>query len=536
MITLPISKWHPVHAIVIFFFALVSCTAPVAAQSGAGSPTPTPKSEEVLKLEEEKAQAELRKAIAEANKAELEAKFPKPTTTPLAGTTTVNDNVLIEGQIVAYVSMAKAANKIVDAIKKRDLNVKKLVVFNEDDVKLLLGHKVSVSQLEVIQNGYCSLLNGSITGSNCPGAAGFTPIAGIRIAQSLLGSFVDLTSLLRTNVEIKGQVFDIDEVPLAAEVIRAARRTKAGFPGTTELYYPRMFSPDLNLNQEYRILGLLDRVQSLRNIAGKQIADLEKNAEEIGKAETKVKNVELTIEQLEGAISDRKTKLGILLKAHCPRLPATQREDPSALESRIRRYCPRLPAEPRERAFELAAEITRHEGELFKNQGALTKAQQALNDLKASRQTLTGALQANTVVADAVTQLKGRNEQFDKFVAAIIQASAGGGPNALTSYIRAENLQQVLKEQPNETEKNRSYWLQLKVVKAGGNNRIKTNLIWDIFTGGNRVSHSGGLIIEYILFDTTGQAITSDTITEYTNYIKANKIRQLPSANVDDMP
>ena len=69
--------------------ALIFTAGPVMAQPAA-TPTPTPKSEEVLRLEEEKTQAELRKAIAEANKAELEAKFPKPTSTPLAGTTTLD--------------------------------------------------------------------------------------------------------------------------------------------------------------------------------------------------------------------------------------------------------------------------------------------------------------------------------------------------------------------------------------------------------------------------------------------------------------
>lgn len=140
--------------------------------------------------------------------------------------------------------------------------------------------------------------------------------------------------------------------------------------------------------------------------------------------------------------------------------------------------------------------------------------------------------------ADVAAQLKARNEQFDKFVAAIVQASAGGGPNALTSYIKAENLMDALREKPNEkpNEKpaEKSYWLQLKVVKAGGNNRIKTNLIWDVFTGGNRVSHSGGVIVQYILYDLTGKAVISDTITEYTEYIKADKVRKLPSSTVDD--
>jgi hypothetical protein len=97
--------------------------------------------------------------------------------------------------------------------------------------------------------------------------------------------------------------------------------------------------------------------------------------------------------------------------------------------------------------------------------------------------------------------------------------------NPLTSYIKAETMLSALKgAEGNDTD---FYWLQLKVLKAGGNNRIKTNLLVDIFTGGNRVSHSGGTIVEYILFDRNGKSVVSDIITDYSGYVKANKVKQL---------
>jgi hypothetical protein len=67
----------------------------------------------------------------------------------------------------------------------------------------------------------------------------------------------------------------------------------------------------------------------------------------------------------------------------------------------------------------------------------------------------------------------------------------------------------------------------LKVQKAGGNNRVKTNLVVDLFTGGSRLSHSGGAVVEYILFDRDGKAVSSDIITGYEGYIKADKVRKL---------
>lgn len=217
----------------------------------AQTPTPTPKSEEVLRLEEEKAQAELRKAIAEANKAELEAKFPKPTSSPLAGTTTVSDGAVIESQIVAYSAMARAANRLVGGINQNTirkagaLKVAKLAVFNEDDVRLLLSYKATRNQLETLRQSYCALLAKSqTTEEQCreaheqqasrPAAESFAAAgAALTVARSLFGSFVDLTSLFRTNVEIKGQTFDIEEAPSSPRSSAPrAERTGAVCPAT----------------------------------------------------------------------------------------------------------------------------------------------------------------------------------------------------------------------------------------------------------------------------------------------------------------
>src|SRR5258708_5920641 len=82
---------------------LVVLVLSVATCIQAQTPTPTPDSEEVQKLKEQKAQLDLRKGIAEDEKAIRDAKFPNPTTTPLAGTTTINDGAVIEGQIIAHI-------------------------------------------------------------------------------------------------------------------------------------------------------------------------------------------------------------------------------------------------------------------------------------------------------------------------------------------------------------------------------------------------------------------------------------------------
>jgi len=546
-----ISKHDVLKINLIFVLLFISSTNTVTGQTA--SPTPTPKSAEVVRLEEEKAQAELKKAIAEANKAELEAKFPKATSSPLAGTTTINDGAVIESQIVAYLALARAANKLVGSIDNNpNLKISRLAIFNEDDVKLLLSYKTSKSQLEVLRQSYCQLLSTKQTKpEDCPdehktSMAGFAAesfIPPLSIAKSVVGSLVDLTSFLRTNVEIKGQTFDIDEGPLVAEVFRASRRSSFS---DAQLFYPRVYSPDFD--KPYFILGAIDVLLRLRNTAGRLIAELEKNGDDLGKAEAKVENLKASLNSLTVARANALDKLhNILIPAHCPNVPECDRDDPVGIEARLRRYCPKLTGEQRERVLELADQIRGLDSDLAAIGLNLSNAQRTQAKLEAERARLWEAFNAESdatkteeekkttnaiAVADIAGQLKARNQQFDKFLEALVQAGAGGGANALTSFIKAENIQSAL----SSDESKNSYWLQLKVVKAGGNNRIKTNLLWDIFTGGNRVSHSGGVIVEYILYETTGRAVASDTIAEYTDYIKANKVKKLSTGDVDDVP
>src|SRR5690348_6674799 len=136
--------------LVIALAAVVSfASGSTTTQAQTATPTPTPKSAEVMALEEEKAQAELRKAIAEANKAELEAKFPKPTSSPLEGKTSVEGD-LIENQIMAYRTMAPAAIKLVQQLNKTNLRIKTLAIYNENDIKLILSYRVALNQLKLM--------------------------------------------------------------------------------------------------------------------------------------------------------------------------------------------------------------------------------------------------------------------------------------------------------------------------------------------------------------------------------------------------
>ena len=536
------------------------------------SPTPTPDSPEVQRLKEEKAQADLRKDIAVDQKDELAAKFPKPTSSPLEGKTTV-EGAVIESQMVSYVSLSRAADRVVDAIKDHFTKGENLAIYNERDINLMLSYRVAMSQIdELVGQGYCQILTNAVTNSLCPTptptpAPGPGPLHGqgapaeiLPIAQSFLGAFVDMTALLRTNVEIKGQSFVIDEGPLVAEVFRSTK----GKPSPTKfgaLYYPYVFPPNINGSQGSEILKRLEVVHRLRGNSAQIIDAIQKDSTQIEKATAAIKELEKALnETLPKQSADAVALAGVLIQANCRRLspevdnikklPEELQSDATVrLIDRLKKDCPRLDPDKLAQLLGLSNVLGETAEDVKKANSDRTKAETqkktAGTDLAAqlAKLNLLNLTSSSTdddrkdAATAAVAQLKAINEQFDNLVTSLIR-SQGTDANPLTNYIRTERLSSALATtcasspttpcvSTSTTTDPGSYWLVLKVINAGGNNRIKTNLLVDIFTGGNRISHSGGVIIQYQLFDRSGQSVESGIVSDYTNYIKASKVPSL---------
>jgi len=504
-------------ATALLLFLVASVGVEIRAQDEA--PTPTPESEEIKRLKDEKTRAELERDIATAERAELDAKFPKPTTTPLAGETTVNEGAVIESEMVSYLSMAYAANRLVQRLNDKNINISNLAIYNEADVNLLLNYNVTTNQLEIVRKQYCKVLAPDT--EKCPpddksNKGGVRLIvSATSIASSLLGSFVDLTALLRTNVTIQGHSFSIDEAALVSEVFRAIK-ADGGLASNPNLYYPKVFPPNININQNSQILGQLELLLELKARVALLIAGLEDNIKNIEKTKAKIEKLEADIEELKTKIAESQAELN--------RLEALEKKHGTR----------RLPFDALERMAKLRQTIPELQQQLVKAEEALKKANENLAKLEGQqemlRSQLSKDLQNPANLDDTLSKLKVLNEQFEKFVSTLIKVDSSTGINSLTAYIKAENLRSVLND-------DKSYWLQLAVVKAGGNNRIKTNLLIDVFTGGNRLSHSGGVIVQYNLYDRNGKSIVSDTLTEYTGYIKAGKIKKLKNPErVKDVP
>ena len=523
------------NTVLLTIYALLVVTMSADRAVGqTGTPTPTPESEEIRRLREEKTRAELEKDIAVAEKAEFDAKFPKPATTPLAGETKVNEGAVIESEMVSYLSMAYAANRIVDrlrdpggckqlvtnagdrsqeAIKACDgtapaptpIPINSLAIYNKADVDLLLNYKAVNNQLELLRvQGFCDILPQGTPGCERDDQGKVRTkslLAGIPTISSFLGAFVDMTALLRTNVTIQGHTFDIAEGPLVSEIFRAIRAPDGYGAGVT-LYYPAVFPPNLDAEGKSELLERLEQLNDLKVMAGMLSRSLEAQLKQVVELKEKITT-------LSGFIKNADAQV----KAHQDELDRLEK-----LRKEVLAKGWRVPFDVLERIERLRERIINIPEEKLTAQRKLSAAQEELKKLGGDPVPEQDKLEGQ--IRERLAKMKAVVERFDQVVSTLTKTDTATGINALTAYIRAEQLRSAVGGRD-------SYWLQLGVVKAGGNNRIKTNLIVDIFTGGSRLSHSGGVIVQYNLYKPNGESILSDTLTEYTGYTKAGRIKRL---------
>ncbi len=482
--------------------------SPQPQESPSATPTPTPESEEIIELRAEKTRVELEKDIAVAEKAKNDASFPKPTTSPLSGETKINDGAVIESDMISYLSMAYAANRIVERLKVtktadgNNLVIDNLAIYNKADIDLVLNYKATTAQLVILRQEFCKLVDAPQCGDKVIAERSIAPLG---IIGSFLGAFVDMTALLRTNVTITGHTIDITEGALVSEVFRAAR-AEDGVSGQRNFYYPAVFPPmDPKLTTS-TLLTTLEDLHDLKAMVMVAIHDIEERLKEITKKTGQISKLKAFVESAPDDIDGAQAELD--------RLEQLKKE--FAAKKRP------MPFDALERMARLQETIKKLKSDLAGAPAKQAKAEKDLSDL------LGGSTEDE--LKNLVSRMKLVNERFDQLIATLIKTDAATGINSLTAYIRAENLQAILNGI-------NSYWLQLAVLKAGGNNRIKSNLVTDIFTGGSRLSHSGGAIVQYNLYGVDGKSIVSDTLTEYTGYINAGKIRRLPNpATVSDVP
>jgi hypothetical protein len=534
----------------------------VRGQDGTPSPSPSPtasalpKTQEEIDLENEIKLLTLKKQLEDLKKGIRDdqpapASPPAPTATPLEGKTTADDNVMLEVEIVSYQALSEAAEKIGEEINKKVPNAKAFAIYNAKDVAAwrfyasmfpafkgqlvnfadkykVLGIVPPTPRLKRSEEMTKEEKQAALHGAGLPGIS--EAQAGLEAGASALRAFVDLIALFRTDTEIKGKAVTIDESAFVAEIIRALEnkyQKKAAF------YYPAVFPPqaiDPTTNRFFNSpslaeIGMLFR---LENAAISAIDKLTKLKE----AKTKLKSLSAEIEQNEATISESKTAL--------PKLEPKLKQ----LERALRRTRPGTAQAARleEQIKALKKEIKDLSDVIERLTKRNTEATKELQELTDALPSLVAAVPKG-LLADPgkakpaeiqlkIDALKTLNEEFDKFTAGFVTINESTGVNPLTLFIKAENLEKILEEcqpKPGETDavpcERTSYWLELKTLKAGGNNRTRKNLIR--YVSGAKIDHSGGVIIECTLYDKTGAIAYSDKYSFYNGYVEPKRITSL---------
>lgn len=120
--------------------------------------------------------------------------------------------------------------------------------------------------------------------------------------------------------------------------------------------------------------------------------------------------------------------------------------------------------------------------------------------------------------ADKVAKLKNLNTQYEKILTVLTSIDEKTGMSILEKLIKGEMIDKELNTSDTDV-------LYLKIISAGGNNRVKRSLFW------SNLSHSGSAIITYFLLDKKGVIKASKTFYNFIGYkqFKNEKINNFNS-------
>ena len=490
---------HFLMLLTIVFFCMGQAT--VRAQTPDPTPTPT---EEEQRLQDEKRLLDLKKEIEEDKKAIRDAQ-PTSAATPLSGDTTLSEGVRLETEIVSYKAMAKAAKLIAAEIKSKRSDAQNIAIYDGQVIKDWRFYQTQSPAFKGFVNDlrqrYIDLFCADpdtdprilkvYCGATAVAARAEMPLseaAGAFAAGStLVKSFIDLAALFRTDTKIEGNSVTIEQSALNAEVLRRLRdeyKTTKDF----NLYIPGMFPPRKSSNSStITQIGELflfkkeaDQLIKLKS-QGKPDAQqkLDQDTEDLKKVEDELEQV--------NTLDNKLTNLNLAL---------TNEHNP-AIKKKIR------------------AEIASVKVQM----AALTDK----SELEKQKKNLEAKIVADKAPIEAieasVKALTDVNDRFQSFFDEFIKVGSDG-TNTLALFVKSEDIDQIMNNA-------NSFWLEIRSVSAGGNNRTRKNLIW--FFAGARVDHSGGVVLEYTLYDCTGAVVYSDKLSHYEGYVEPKKIMQKPA-------
>lgn len=466
-------------------------------------------------------QAELQKTIFEAQ--------PKAATTALEGKTTVDDKVSIETHLVTYKAMSALSDNISKQIKKKVPGAQTFIIYNKQDIDDLKYYRTTFpilkANIEGLRQDYVSLMNHylnkrRLTAENGGGrnpasvlslkdnstslksdtelkSAETTTIvplgvvAGAASAVNLAKTFVDLLSIFRTDTDIKGQEVSMDEQALVAETFRALGFT---YSRPINLLNPAKFSPDMlpvactvkrSVSTTY---GSLEEVQTIE-FCSQTLQLIDQLAEEKVKAEeillVYTYDVSADLEQLNTEKQRAQKKLDDAEKQIDKLKDELDKASKPAEKKLIQKKIDRI----------ITDVIRVKEAEISSAESEIRRVGEEKYFLD---------------------KLQAHNQKVERFIAAFTNSDEKTGRSEFLSYLKAENFSPLM-------DNKESYWLELRAVKAGGNNRTRKNLV--LYVTGAKIDHSGGMIAEWQLYRPDGTTIDGNTDRTYEGYVSPKTIK-----------
>lgn len=509
--------------IFVFFFSCAVATA----QDNQPSPSPTPTEEErkyqerVKLLDLKIKEAELQKAISDAQ--------PKPTTTPFEGSAKIDDKVSIETHLVTYKAMSTLSDGISKQIKKKIPNAQTIMIYSKQDIDDLKYYRTTFpifkANVEAMQKNYVFLTNyystkkkeiaSTRTGRNPASDASakslallkesaesnsfreFSDVAIAGAAAPILSaanfgkSFIDLLSIFRTDTELKGQEVSTDEQALIAETFRALRNT---YKREINLLNPGKFSPDMQ--------PLECKVKRMERTTDGKIKVVETNdfCSQTLQLISQLAKAKAAAEEI---LFDNSYNVSAEIEALTLKRQRAQKklDDAEKLIEKLRDELDKA-TKPAERKI-IQKKIDRIMSETV-----------AVNE--AERLTAEAELRRVGEEKYYLDKLQAHNQKVERFVSDFTSSNEKTGRSEFLNYLKAENFNPLM-------EKKESYWLEIKAVKAGGNNRTRKNLV--LYIAGAKIDHSGGIIAEWQLYRPDGTTIDGNTDRVYEGYKTSKAIK-----------
>ncbi|MDX6531950.1 MAG: hypothetical protein QOH41_4240 [Blastocatellia bacterium] len=497
-------------------------------QPSTPAPTPAPSAEELRLAEQnrvlalEKTNAQLKKDIREAQ--------PQPAATPLEGKTTADENVVIETQLVTYKAMSDVADRIGGEIHQKFTGAKSIAIYDAEELQNLKHYRDTspildgrieglkdqygrvleklsaisrprtvtvttseslVRSLNSIQSGVSST-TASISASVATDTAVESLLPGVNTVGVGLKAFADLLALMRTDTEIKGKSVTVEERAMVAETFRALRNR---FGSDVNLYYPQVVPPEIYLegcqdrNSRVFCSHTLSELAGLyaekENAENQLLAEMFETSSQFDKATAQKSQAESELKDLAKQIGDLKLDR---LKAELEK--------------------PWTPAQ-----------ATRFDKFISDLEARKSAAQ-------SSKSAAESQLEYSARKKNVLERLQDLNRQADELVANLAKPDEKTGRSELANFLRAENIDKALGTN--------GYWLEFKSISAGGNNRIQKNLFR--YFSGAKIDHSGGIVVEWALYNRNGVSVDSNKDSSYGGYLTPKEIQSAQFRDtVDDV-